>query len=52
MSLATSLAFADSQANYKENTEAMSSYCSFMISSGTSMNSVNQQLQVINSGVR
>lgn len=50
MNLAASLAFADSQPNYKENTEAMSSYCSFMISSGTNMNSVNQQLQVINAG--
>lgn len=49
MSLATSVAFADSyEPNYKENTGAMSSYCSFMMNSGTSMNSVNCQLQVIN----
>lgn len=50
MILVTFVGFANSyQPNYEEKTGDMSSsYCSFMINSGTSMNSVNYQLQVIN----
>lgn len=49
MILVTFVGFANSyQPNYEEKTGDMSSYCSFTIKSGTSMNSVNYQLQVIN----